>query len=115
MLHWLAHLLGTTNASGPWYLWWSGIVGDFGLLGVMGTTLRHRNCEVHGCWRLGRHGTAAGHTVCRRHHPDSTLTRTDVITAHHAAVRRQEVHDDAAVLTADAADRAVRIQPTDPQ
>ena len=84
------------------YLFWSGAGSDLGELSIVAamatltaTLLRKHNCEVHGCWRMGRHDTAAGHTVCRRHHPDEKLTAQDVADAHQAALA-----EDAAVLAA---------------
>lgn len=64
---------------------WGGFVGDIGLVGVIAGVLRKHNCEVHRCPRLGRHTTAAGHKVCRKHHPDDRLTHQDVKDAHKAA------------------------------
>jgi hypothetical protein len=85
---WLAHVLGLDNGSGYFYLWWSGIGADLGYLAVFASlvaVIRRHNCEVHRCWRLGRHATAAGHHVCRRHHPDDSLTAQDVARAHREA------------------------------
>jgi len=98
--HWLAYATGSYNcpdhgcpAGSPHnYNAFSGALSDVAeitipvsVLGLMATMLRKNNCEVHGCWRLGRHGTAAGHRVCRKHHPDDKLTHADVIAAHAAA------------------------------
>ena len=47
---------------------------------------RSHNCEVHRCWRLGRHKTAADHAVCRKHHPDEALTAETVLAEHGMAV-----------------------------
>ncbi len=88
MPHWLAHFLGTDSASGTSYLAWSGFGGDLAEIAIVGgllTVVRRHNCEVHRCWRLGRHRTAAGHMVCRRHHPDGALTARAVTVAHQAA------------------------------
>ncbi len=60
---------------------WHGIVSYRG----------HKNCEVHRCWRLGRHETAAGHAVCRKHHPDEALTAETILAEHGAAVAEQAV------------------------
>jgi hypothetical protein len=86
MWHLILHLLGMDNASGPAYLAWSGWASDLSELAIAGGLIgmvRARNCEVHRCWRLGRHQTAAGHRVCRRHHPDGHLTARGVREAHH--------------------------------
>ena len=82
----MSHWLGLDNAGGPFYLWWSGIGSDLGeltIVVVLAGYLRKHNCEVHRCWRLGRHQTAAGQHVCRRHHPDGPLSMADVRAAHH--------------------------------
>jgi hypothetical protein len=87
------------NGSGPFYLALSGWMGLLGFIGVIWTTLRKYNCEVHGCPRIGRHGTAAGHTVCRRHHPDGAPTHAHILRAHRAAVRARESATDAVLPT----------------
>lgn len=92
--HFVAHILGIDNLSGPWYGFWSGIgsdISELALLGGIGAMIRQRNCEVHGCWRLGRHQTAAGHMVCRRHHPDDVLTAAAVVAAHNDALKGANV------------------------
>lgn len=78
-MRWLAHVLGLDNASGVPYLAWSGVGGDLGIIGALLAVVRHRNCHVHKCWRVGRH-PVAGTTfvVCRRHHPDGAPTAADV-------------------------------------
>lgn len=71
MSHLILHFFGLDSASGPAYLAWSGVLSDLGevtLLAAVCAWLRHRNCHVHRCWRLGRF-TAGPHVVCRRHHP----------------------------------------------
>jgi hypothetical protein len=90
MPHWLLHFLGLDSASGTAYLWWSGAGSDLAELAIVGgliSVYRRHNCEVARCWRLGRHDTAAGHTVCRRHMPGGAPTHGDVIEAHAAAQR----------------------------
>lgn len=75
--HDLAHWLGIDSTTDRAYAWWSGIGSDLGevaLIGWLWAFLRRHNCEVHRCWRLGRHATPGGHMVCRRHHPDDHLT-----------------------------------------
>jgi len=91
-VHWWLHFFGLDSASGPAYLAWSGALSDLGeitLLAGLIAFLRHRNCEVKGCLRLGRHQTAAGHHVCSRHTPTPHLTAEDIHDAHHAALRHQ--------------------------
>lgn len=85
---WLQHFLGLDSASGTAYLAWSGILSDVTELAVVGALigmLRKHNCVVRGCWRLGRHVTAAGAHVCHRHMPGGAPTHQDVIDAHNAA------------------------------
>jgi len=89
-VHGLLIWFGITNAAGHAYSFWSGIGSDLGEITIIGgllMVLRKHNCEVHGCWRLGRHTTAGGHTVCRKHHPDDRLTARDVQDAHRAALQ----------------------------
>ncbi len=85
-LYWFFGLAG----SGPMYAFWSGPGSDIGELAIVGTLLgllRSRNCEIHGCWRLGRHLSAANHRLCRKHHPDEHLTIEAAHAAHHAALQ----------------------------
>jgi hypothetical protein len=86
-VHLLLHVLGVDDASGRWYLWWSGAGADLGLFAAPFVLWRRHNCEVRRCPRLGRHVTAAGHRVCRRHHPDDHLTADVVAAAHEEASR----------------------------
>ena len=92
VLHWLAVHTGTVNEPGPYYGFWSGFGSDIGEIALIGAVLgifRKHNCEVKGCWRLARHETAAGHKVCRKHHPDisnKAPTNQEVIDAHAAAI-----------------------------
>lgn len=91
-MHWLAHVLGLDSASGTAYLAWSGFGGDlaeFAIAGAVLAIVRKHNCEVHRCWRLGRHVTSAGHAVCRRHHPAGPLTAGAVTAAHEDAETRE--------------------------
>jgi hypothetical protein len=91
-VHWLLHVLGVDDLSGRWYGFWSGFGSDIGELAIAGglvTMIRQRNCEVHRCWRLGRHATAAGHRVCRRHHPEGHLTAAGVRERHHLYLGKQ--------------------------
>jgi hypothetical protein len=88
IIHWAQNEFGFRNGDGnsPHYLFWSGIGSDLAYLSIVGALLgvvRSHNCEVHGCWRIGRHATAAGTKVCRKHHPDGHLTEEDVLKAHH--------------------------------
>lgn len=68
-MHELARWLGLTDASGSWYLWWSGVEGDITQLALLGTAVafyRRRKCVT--CWRIARHpvvGTAWA--TCHKH------------------------------------------------
>lgn len=87
-MHWLQHFLGLDDASGRPYLFWSGIAADVSELAIFGGLFgvyRRHQCEVRGCLRLGRHQTAAQHSVCRRHHPEDHLTAEAVAAAHEEA------------------------------
>jgi len=89
--HWLYIHLGI-NGAGAYYAFWGAAGSDItelfavgALAAGVGTFMRRYNCEVKGCWRLGRHTTKANHKVCRKHHPDDHLTHEQVIAAHNAA------------------------------
>lgn len=85
-MSWLAHILGLDNASGHWYLFWSGIGSDiteFGIVVGLVALVRKHQCHVDRCWRIGRHpvgGTA--YIVCRKHHPASGLSYAQVLDEH---------------------------------
>ena len=89
-MHWwwlVQHWLGLDSGSGPAYLWWSGAGSDLGEIAIAGALagiLRKHNCEVHGCWRLGRHKVeGTGHMVCRRHNPEGNITAEHVRERYH--------------------------------
>lgn len=88
MIHFLLHILGIDTQQSEFYDAWSGCIPALltgtGLAAGVWAFVRHKNCEVHRCWRLARHSTAAGHRVCRRHHPDGAPTHAAVIRAHRA-------------------------------
>ena len=72
---WLQHILGVDNASGRWYLFWSGFF--FVLVLIIGQTVnayvtaRRHNCHEPWCWRVGKFPVEGTPWVkCRRHHPD---------------------------------------------
>lgn len=56
-------IFGVDGASGPGYVFWSGIGSDIPMFAGLGAFLLHKNCHIHGCWRLGRHVTG----TCRVH------------------------------------------------
>lgn len=65
---WLAHWMGLDNASGPVYLFWSGIAGDLAYLGAVAALLRHVNCHEKGCPRIAiHHHPLTGVKSCRKH------------------------------------------------
>jgi hypothetical protein len=84
---------------GPYYGFWSGFGSDLGeativtaIFGLLFHVFKVNNCEVHHCWRIGRHKTLAGHCVCRKHHPDHATaapTAGEVATAHEVAKAEQ--------------------------
>lgn len=70
MLHWLSHLLGLDNASGPLYLWWSGSGPDLlqliEYMGLAGLWYYHHICHEEDCHRYGRHLDSDGFRRCLR-------------------------------------------------
>lgn len=83
-MHWLSHIAGLDNASGAWYLWWSGLAADlpeFAVVWGLIALARKHTCHIHRCWRVGRHpvdGTTF--VVCRRHHPEiDKVTPQDLV------------------------------------
>src|SRR5262249_39823038 len=64
------------------YDWLSGILG-LTFLGLLYNHWRKNNCEVHGCWRIGRHTTAAGPKDCQPHNPEGRVTAQTVRERHH--------------------------------
>lgn len=80
--HWLAHVFGLDNLSGPLYGFWSGLGSDLGELPMLGaavTLARRHNCHYPRCARIGRfpvEGTPW--TVCAKHHPVGAPTREDI-------------------------------------
>jgi hypothetical protein len=88
--HWLLHALGLDNASGPIYLFYSGVF--FVLVLLVGQTAnafisaRHHNCATRGCWRVGRHRVpGTDHVCCARHTPGGAPTHADILRAHRRA------------------------------
>lgn len=70
--HWLSHILGLDNASGPFYLWHSGVGSDLTEYAALFVALHALNCHEPGCWRIGHRVTVEpnGHHFrrCGRHH-----------------------------------------------
>lgn len=72
----ISHWLGLDNASGHWYLFWSGVGSDISELAIVGALVgayRQHTCHQRGCWRLSRHEITGDdgitYRVCRVHHP----------------------------------------------
>jgi hypothetical protein len=73
----ILHILGIDDVSGRWYAWWSGFAGDVALIGAIivwpFVNYRRHNCQVKGCWRIGRHEFTEPNEIkrslCWRHHP----------------------------------------------
>lgn len=69
--HLFLHLTGADNVSGPWYGFWSGfgsIVVQPAMITASVLYLRHQNCHVKGCLRLGHTDPAVHAPACKRHH-----------------------------------------------
>jgi hypothetical protein len=93
---WFYAHMGETG-TGPWYAAWSGWVSDLGevvLIGGIITAVRHINCHVKGCPRLGKHPVdGTPYKVCAKHHPDipnTAPTHADVLAAHQEACDQGE-------------------------
>lgn len=83
-------LLGVRNEASRWYAFESGsgaiILGDLPLLGGLVLLIRHHNCEIRGCPRIQmRRPTAAGHLLCRKHHPAPGPSSVEEAHAAHVA------------------------------
>lgn len=88
-MHELIYLAGLTNPAGIPYLAWSGIVGCFTYLSILGVVIRRLNCSVTGCYRPGyRRVLGTEYTVCGHHHPGRKvrITHRMVIDAHAEAL-----------------------------
>lgn len=78
MITFLQHVMGLDDASGNWYLWWSGIGADLGMLGGAVALIRKHQCHVTKCWRLGKHQLPdTPWVVCTTHHPEEPPTAKD--------------------------------------
>jgi hypothetical protein len=97
-MNWLAHVLGLTNLSGPFYGFWSGFGSDLGEVTIIGLgfgAFRHVNCHAKRCWRIGRHPVeGTPFKECSRHHllPDAGQLVEHILAAcaiaHEAALER---------------------------
>lgn len=68
MLHFLLHVTGGDNGSGPFYLELSGFVALLGFVGAAWTYLKHARCHVDGCNKRGKY-PFQHYKLCRLHHP----------------------------------------------
>lgn len=67
---WFLHHFGIDNTAGPWYGFWSGFGSDlqeFAIFSALIVGLRHKNCRVKGCWRMGHADPDHGHPICHTH------------------------------------------------
>lgn len=88
MINWIFHTSGLDDASGAWYLFWSGICGNIAIIGAAITYLRHHNCHAQHCWRLGMHEVeGTEYKTCRKHHPTLRKKRSVPIETIHTAHR----------------------------
>jgi hypothetical protein len=82
---WVLHVSGSDNVSGKWYGFWSGFGGDLGIIGALAAVpwmqYKRHNCQVKGCWRIGRHEFTD---------PDEHVTRL-LCWRHHPSVRRRQL------------------------
>jgi hypothetical protein len=72
-MHILFVLLRLTNASGAWYLFWSGVYSALSTIGVTILMLRRYNCHWPKCprvaWQPNPNGN--GQMICRKHMPEA--------------------------------------------
>jgi hypothetical protein len=84
--------LGVKDEASRWYAFDSGsgaiILGDLPLIGGLILLIRHHNCEIPGCPRIHlKRPTAAGHLLCRKHHPaPGPGSVEEAHAAHHEAL-----------------------------
>lgn len=94
MLHWITtafstYVLHVEHNNG--YQWWSGMGANAGEVTVIAAVVawyRHINCDAPKCWRRGPYKTAAGHKLCRKHHPEvhpRRLSLREIHLQHHKA------------------------------
>ena len=90
LIHYLGVDQGAEFGRWIWYNFWSGFGSDlteFAIIGSLAVGMKHLNCHVKGCWRVGNHpleGTP--YKVCRKHHPDipNKAPTHEQILAHYA-------------------------------
>lgn len=70
MLHLLFVIIGLTNASGPFYLFWSGFYSALTSITVLYILARRYNCHWEKCPKIAWHEDPVGHLMyCKRHLP----------------------------------------------
>lgn len=67
--HHLQHWIGIDSGSGIAYLFWSGFFGDVSIFVGLMVGLRHLNCHVKGCARIGKPVDGTPYRACYVHHP----------------------------------------------
>lgn len=81
----MARVLGLTDPGGSWYLFWSGVGGDFSELAIIGALVgfyQSRTCDIKGCHRLARYRVRDTEwTVCGRHAPNERPTVEELTQA----------------------------------
>lgn len=75
-MHTIAHILGIDTQQSYFYDFWSGFATQLPkpwevVIGAL--WLRHQNCHVKGCWRLGKHAVD-GTPWCSKHHENARVT-----------------------------------------
>lgn len=69
-MHLLLLIIGLTNASGPWYLFWSGFYSALTSITVLYIIARRYNCHWPKCPKIAWHQDPIGHLMyCKTHLP----------------------------------------------
>jgi hypothetical protein len=102
--HWMLHVSGSDDVSGPEYGWWSGFGSVFpwsmGILAGIWThavqNARKSNCHTHGCWRIGSYPVGdSNYKVCKRCHFKITGVHPTIehLRFHHQVAVRKRLRD----------------------
>lgn len=67
------HATGIDSQQSRFYDFWSGVATQLSVVGALVVGLRHKNCHVKGCWRIGHLDPLVGWVACKRHHTSFTL------------------------------------------
>ena len=65
-MHALWKVLGLTDASGAFYLFWSGFAAQLDRVALVAVLWHRFNCHERGCWRIAIHHRD-GNSHCRKH------------------------------------------------